>query len=91
MNRKTELDFRNQALKNNIHFWKVHDCSICGYGCGYIFFNEGWPEVVYDSGCDCTRRYIKEKSTWDSVSTYYNMQRNENVIKEMDEFWRFTK
>lgn len=38
----------------------IHNCSLCGYPCGYIFkkFIEKPDKLlVYDSGCYCTNQY----------------------------------
>ena len=85
---KTAEDFKKSAIENNIHHWPVHDCSMCRYECGYLFDYQG-HEVVYDHGCDCTRRYEKSLLNWDSVAEQYNMQTNPDVIKKMNEYWRF--
>jgi hypothetical protein len=39
---------RFMLLGNIVH---VHDCSICGYPCGFIIENN---QLVYDHGCLCT-------------------------------------
>ncbi len=86
---KTGEDFRKSCIENNIIFWGVHDCSICDYECGYLFNYQGF-EVVYDSGCDCTRRYVKQERCWDNVAEQYNCNiRNHKTIKEYNEFWKF--
>lgn len=82
---KEAKEFKEQATKNNIKEWRIHDCSICGYPCGYIFEED---RVLYDSGCDCS--YGGESlRDWDDVAEHYNMQTNEDVIKKMNLFWGF--
>lgn len=87
---KQAKDFKKSSIENNIHHWPIHDCSICGYECGYLFDFGGY-EVIYDSGCYCTHRYVKEQRTWEDVAEHYNMQKNTDVIKKMNEYWRFSE
>jgi hypothetical protein len=64
-------------------FWHIHNCSFCGYDCGYVF--EG-DLVGYDSGCHCTyRRGGIEPRSWDSVAECINMQNDEWSQKLWDE------
>lgn len=86
---KTGEDFKKSAIENNIDYWPVHNCSMCGYECGYIFFMFEEAEVAYDHGCDCTRRRDKSKRDWSDVADQYNMQKHPDVIKKMNEYWRF--
>ena len=85
---KVAEDFKKAAKERNISFWLIHNCSLCGYPCGYHFRDN---EVYYDSGCDCTDSSTWSDRTWDDVADHYNMQKNEKYIKEMDQFWGFTK
>lgn len=57
-------------------FWKVHNCSMCGYPCGYHFRECG--VVEYDSGCDCVR-YGPEITLrdYEDVAHQINMQNDE--------------
>lgn len=56
-------------------FWKVHDCSMCGYPCGYLFNDD---EVAYDSGCDCVRYSpVIQPRTYADVANQINMQNDE--------------
>jgi len=86
---RTAEEFREQAKARNIKRWPIHDCSMCGYECGYLFNEAG--EVAYDSGCDCVLSLGDRISPreWENVAEHYNMQSSENYIKEMDEFWGF--
>ncbi len=89
---KTADDFRKSAIENNIHYWPIHDCSICNYECGYLFNQYEDAEVVYDSGCDCTRRYVKTKKDWPDVAEQYNINiKNPEAIKNYNEFWKFSE
>lgn len=81
---KTEEDFKKAVEERNITEWRIHNCSLCGYPCGYVF-NEG--RVGYDSGCDCTGgSHLSSRSYWD-VAHFYNTQTNPEYIAKMDEFW----
>lgn len=89
MNRDAK-DFREAAIERKIDYWPIHDCSICGYECGFLFFQYEEAEVVYDNGCDCTRRYIKSARNWDNVAELYNIAKeNEEVMKKYNEHWGF--
>lgn len=79
---KAAEDFREALLIKNINFWNVHDCSLCGYKCGYLFFEDKTHEVLYDQGCDCTKIYHKTLKNWQDVADFYSMQTNDNVIKK---------
>jgi len=81
-------EFKQAAIKHNIDFWKIHNCSMCDYPCGYIF-SDDHERVGYDAGCDCTGRYIIQPRDWGDLSKSYNMQKSEPVIKKMNEFWGF--
>jgi hypothetical protein len=86
---KSGEDFRKSAIENKIGFWNFHNCSMCNYECCFIF-NFGNYEVVYDSGCFCTKRRTVNISTWDSVALQYNCNlKNKETIKRYNEFWKF--
>ena len=88
MENKTAEDFKKQAKIKGIKRWGIHNCSMCGYRCGYIFSNDG-ENVDYDSGCNCVTYHNIEPRDWDNVASQYNMQEHPEVIKEMDEYWGF--
>lgn len=83
---KTGLDFKNAVEKHGITEWHIHNCSICGYDCGYRFIN---GDVYYDNGCYCTCGENLNSRTWDDVANQYNMQDNTNVIAKMDKLFKF--
>jgi hypothetical protein len=88
---RTEEEFKKQVEVKEITFWPHHDCSICGYVCGYHFKN---GHVGYDNGCYCTGRSYGENitsRTWSDLAEAYNIQTHPEVISEMDEFWGFEK
>lgn len=90
---KTSEDFKKSVEENDIQFWPVHNCSMCGYECGFIFnvmTNRTLQPVSYDAGCRCTRRYVLEPRTWDHVAHQYNLNiNNPTTMKEYNEFWKF--
>lgn len=85
---KTAEDFRGAAKEKGIDFGMMRRCGLCGYLCGFYFRGE---DVYYDSGCDCTGSNRWQMRTWDHVAEHYNMQKGEKYIKEMNQFWGFTK
>lgn len=54
---------------------KVHDCSLCNYPCGFIWFGD---QLCYDSGCLCVN-YIKYTSVPEFELMFY--LRQEVVLK----------
>lgn len=88
MNKKTRTpqEFRDAAIKHNISTWELRECFICGCPIGYLFFRD--REVYFDGGCDCCDGGLRP-SSWEEVAEHYNIQTNENVIAEYDNFWHF--
>ena len=86
---RTGNEFREQAIKLNLHYWENHKCSICNESIGYYFFAYPSYEVVFDSGCGCSSGYNPQPSSWGEVARFYNMQTNPDVIEKMDEFWKW--
>lgn len=84
---RSSEEFKIQAAKIGITRWPIHNCSICGYPCGYLFHDD---QVFYDSGCDCVNYADIQPKTWEDVAQQYNMQTNEKYIAEMDSFWGFS-
>ena len=85
--KRSPEEFQKQAAEKGLTKWAIHDCSLCGYPCGYIFHD---GQVSYDSGCYCVTYYPNiQPRTWDSVVEIYEMQDNPETIKQMDEFWGF--
>lgn len=64
--------------------WRVHACSLCHYRCSFILSSK--PQ--YDSGCYCIIGFIRD-ATWDEIAKHYNIQTEESVIKQYDDFWKF--
>lgn len=85
---KTAEDFKQAAIITNPIKFHCHRCSMCGYPCGYVF-SPDYEHVGYDAGCDCTKRYIVNPSSYEDIANHYNMQKNVEHIKKMDEFWGF--
>lgn len=80
-------EFKEQAEKLKINRWMIHECTICDYPCGFHFYQSG---VKYDNGCHCRMAGLRD-SSWKEVADHYNLQGDEKVIQEMNEFWGFTK
>ena len=83
---KTAEDFKRQAKLKNIVWWGIHECSMCGYGCGYKIDGDN---LYYDNGCDCSYGGGPEPRNWENLASHYNMQSSEKYKKEMDKFWGF--
>lgn len=80
--RVTPEQIRESAIKNQIDWFPIHDCAICGKIVGYRFFR--WPnyEVVFDSTCDCSYYENLRPRSWEDVANHINMQSNEEYAKE---------
>ena len=84
---KTVADFKEAAERNNITSWPIHDCSICGYQCGYIIKGD---EVFYDNGCDCINGPSNiQQVDWHNIANMYNLQKHPPVIAKMKTHWGF--
>ena len=88
MNKKTGSDFQDAAKTLRLKKWGVHHCVICNYPCGYVF-SPDQSHVGYDNGCDCTLSDGLRPCSWEELAEFYNNQRNQEYITEMNEFWRF--
>ena len=86
--RVTADEIRESAVKNNIDWFPIRDCSICGEWIGYRFFR--WPnhEVVFDSSCGCVSYENVQPRSWEDVADHINMQSNEEYAKECMEYLR---
>ena len=88
MQPKTRIDFQVAAFNLRPKKWVIHECSLCNYKCGYVFCPQH-EEAGYDSGCDCTGTETIRRVSWNELADHYNMQMNEDCIREMNEFWGF--
>jgi hypothetical protein len=91
-------EFKKAALEKDLYQWSIHDCSLCGYDCGFIFDREG--NVSYDSGCYCSRQPVRP-SSWEEVADHYNRNagspdkeeraaknpRFRELVEDTNEFW----
>lgn len=87
---KTAKDFEDVIKNRGPQFqqWNIHDCSICGYPCGYVFEN---GHVRYDSSCDCVKYGSSIKyRTYQEIADHYNMEDHVDCIKEMNKYWGFS-
>ena len=64
------------ADKPDGHRIPCHNCIMCDYPCGYIVHPNG---IVYDHGCDCTKRYLTSDRTFDDIADWVNMQSREDI------------
>jgi len=92
---RTAEELKAQAKIKKITFYPVHECSMCGYMCGYVFAND-WEAVGYDAGCDCTYGSQVEMRDWNSLAETYNMnqpERNPKIdqkfLDDLDKIWQF--
>lgn len=75
-----ESEVRRRGARN----LKVHNCSMCGYPCGYLFgADDDLPPVVYDSGCDCTRGYSYCPSSYEDVAALLRMQSSDEIREKL--------
>lgn len=82
----TPSEFKFAARVHNIDHWELHNCTFCGYRCGFIFVNE---KVYYDHGCYCSVKQKLRNSDWAEVADWFNIQTNETVLKNFNKFWGF--
>ena len=67
--------------------WSIHDCSMCGYRCGYIINlkpRPGEATVLYDAGCRCGAGFNITPRTFEDMYSHYSMQSNEEVKRRME-------
>lgn len=88
MTDKTRIDFQVAAFKLRPKRWEIRDCSICGYKCSYIF-SDNAERVAYDRGCYCTNSSNIDECSWNDLANYYNLQKDEKYIRQMNQFWGF--
>ena len=89
---KTVEKLKKQAELKGITFYSVHNCSMCGYNCGYRI---GKESIFYDCGCYCSMQPQREES-WEELTKTYNMNQPENNSKiskeflgELNKTWQF--
>jgi hypothetical protein len=90
---KSPEELKEQATKIGLHRWRVHNCSMCGYPCGYEIHDN---EVFYDSGCDCVSYSNIQPRSWEDLANSYNMNQPENnpdisqkYLDELNDIWKF--
>lgn len=90
---KSADELKAQAALKGITFWPVHDCSICGYTCGYYLYLE---KPYYDSGCNCVYSQNLDPRSWEDVAYTYNLNQPENnpqirpeFLKTLNLTWQF--
>lgn len=92
---KTTEQLKEQAKKIDLHFFPVHECSVCGYSCGYRISGD-FESVGYDSGCYCVSDINVSPSSWEELTNTYNLNQPENnskitksYLKELNDIWKF--
>ena len=92
---KTAEELKKQVEEKVISFYPVHNCSMCGYRCGYIISND-FEQVDYDSGCGCTGSSNVQRSSWNDLTETYNRNQPENnpnikevFLDKLNETWKF--
>jgi hypothetical protein len=73
---KTKEELKEQAEKIGLKKWKIHNCSMCDYPCGYIIGN---TEVWYEHLTESYNMNQPEKNP--KISAEY--------LKELNEIWKF--
>lgn len=88
MKEKTAEDFRQQVKEKGIKYWTLRLCSMCDAPLDFIFDGD---DVFYDSSCDCvTFRTIPEQRSYQDLANHYNRNiKNEEYLKEINEFFGF--
>lgn len=86
---RTAEEFKEQAKKLQLRQWNIRNCSICHAPLRFLFSMD-YKHVGFDPNCNCViYPYLTEERSWEDIARHYNMQTNENVIKTMNEFWRW--
>ena len=91
---RTKEELKSQASQRGLKKWIIHNCSMCGYPCGFIFRDDG---VLYDSGCGCADYIDTRQSSWEEVEQTYNRNQPENnpaisqnYLDRTNEVWLFS-
>lgn len=71
-------DFKKAARDQGVKRWNVHNCSICGYKCGYVINGDN---VYYDSGCDCVMGGLEPRD-WEDIANSYNLNAGADDAEE---------
>lgn len=91
---KTADELKAQAEKLGLKRWTVHNCSMCGYPCGYLIAGD---VVEYDPGCGCVSYTNIQPRSWDDLARTYNLNQPENnprikqsYLDKLNEVWKFS-
>lgn len=88
---KTANDFREATKTNNINYWPIHNCSLCGYECGFLFWHDA-GEVVYDAGCHCVKYSMIYIRSWEDIVVQYNLNIDRSeIIEKYNQWWGFNE
>lgn len=91
--KRTKEELMKQIKEHDIKRWTIHNCSMCGYPCGYLI--EG-DNIFYDCGCDCVSYRDIHPSSIEELTADFNRNRKENnpnisdeYLKEVDRIFKF--
>lgn len=79
--RVTADEIRESVVKNDIDWFPIRTCSICGEYIGYRFFHYPY-EVMFDSTCQCSSCENLWPREWEDVADHINTQTNEDYATE---------
>lgn len=71
---KTTQELKEQVHKIGLKRWNIHECSMCGYSCGYVIQGD---EVSYDAGCNCSFNPPQPRE-WEDLTRAFNQNQPEN-------------
>lgn len=78
---------KNQIISQGITEWHNHDCSLCGYPCGYRFrVIKNFVHVTYDRGCYCLSSHPDPRNLKDVINQM-EIQDNLDIINKYKAFW----
>lgn len=66
----------DQVREHGYTHLEHHDCSLCGYMTSYLFEN---GDVLFDAGCDCTRRQALREASYGDVAHWLGMQSSDDI------------
>lgn len=72
---RTPEEFQAQAETIGLTRWEMHNCSICGYPCAFLFRG---GKVFFDGSCWCsTESSPPSPRSWADVAEHYNRNQPE--------------
>lgn len=74
----TAEEVKTALKKAGVTKLDCHECSLCGYPCGYLIEGE---HVGYDHGCNCTSYRDVSQSSYGAIAEWVNMQSREDIAQ----------